>query len=74
MALCDLPAEDGVDHPNAPLMFPEDAIARARAMRASIGEGGSGSYTNSQGIIDFRCAFFVLCFFRVYWWWWWWWW
>ncbi|KAH8057986.1 alanine aminotransferase [Aureococcus anophagefferens] len=54
LALCDLPAEHGVDHPNASAMFPADAIARARDMRAAIGDAGTGSYTNSQGIAQFR--------------------
>ena len=54
LALCDLPAAQGVDHPDVARMFPEDAIARARAMRAAIGAAGTGSYTNSQGIADFR--------------------
>ena len=54
MALCDLPAEYGVDHPNANQLFPEDVISRAREMRAAIGECGTGSYTNSQGIAEFR--------------------
>ena len=54
LALCDLPAEHGVDHPNASAMFPPDAIARARDMRAAIGDAGTGSYTNSQGIAQFR--------------------
>ena len=54
LALCDLPAANGVDHPDVGRMFPPDVVDRAREMRASIGPGGTGSYTNSQGIADFR--------------------
>jgi len=54
LALCDLPAESGVDHPEAERIFPKDAIARARELRASIGTGGTGSYTNSQGLVAVR--------------------
>jgi len=54
MALCDLPAECGVDHPNANQLFPADVIERAKEVRAAVGECGTGSYTNSQGIMAFR--------------------
>ena len=54
LALCDLPEANGVDHPDVGRLFPRDAIARAKEMRASIGKGGTGAYTNSQGIADFR--------------------
>lgn len=54
MALCDLPAADGVDHPNVDQMFPPDVIARAREMREVIGPAGTGAYSGSQGILQFR--------------------
>ena len=54
LALCDLPAAQGVDHPEVERLFPADAVARARTMRAAIGDAGTGSYTNSQGIAEFR--------------------
>lgn len=54
LALCDLPANLGVDHPSVHLMFPEDAIRRAREMRRIIGESGTGAYTHSQGLRGFR--------------------
>lgn len=54
MALCDLPAEHGVDHPNVEQMFPADVVNRAREARKAIGPAGTGSYTNSQGILQFR--------------------
>jgi len=54
MALCDLPAQDGVDHPNVYQMFPADVVVRARELRKTIGPAGTGSYTGSQGILQFR--------------------
>lgn len=54
LALCDLPAECGVDHPAAETMFPTDVLARAREYKAAIGSGGTGSYSHSQGIKQFR--------------------
>ena len=54
LALCDLPAADGVDHPDIAKVFPADVVARARELRTAIGPSGTGSYTNSQGILDFR--------------------
>ena len=49
LALCDLPAECGVDHPNVYDMFPKDVVARAREYRKDIGPSGTGAYTHSQG-------------------------
>jgi aspartate/methionine/tyrosine aminotransferase len=55
LALCDLPAECGVDHPAASLLFPADVLQRAREMRDNIvGECGTGAYTNSQGLAGVR--------------------
>lgn len=54
LALCDLPAKDGVDHPSASTMFPPDVLGRAREMRDIVGPGGTGAYTNSQGLIGVR--------------------
>ena len=54
LALCDLPADSGVDHPDINKVFPPDVIDRARQLRGAIGAAGTGSYTNSQGILDFR--------------------
>jgi len=54
MALCDLPAQCGVDHPNVHELFPKDVIERANAMRAAIGKAGTGAYTHSQGVLEFR--------------------
>lgn len=54
MALCDLPAEDGIDHPNVQQMFPADVIARAKQVRETIGPAGTGAYSGSQGILGFR--------------------
>jgi len=49
-ALCDLPAEQGVDHTSCSSMFPEDGIVRAKEYNAAIGAGGTRSYSHSQGI------------------------
>merc|ERR1719232_1430193 len=54
LALCDLPPQFGVDHPNVLSMFPEDVIERAREYREIIGPSGTGAYTHSQGILGFR--------------------
>lgn len=54
LALCDLPADIGLNHPNVEQMFPKDVIARAKSYRAAIGSSGTGAYTNSQGIYQFR--------------------
>lgn len=54
LALCDLPAEYGVDHPNVDKMFPKDVIAKAKEYKEAIGAGGTGSYSHSQGIMKFR--------------------
>jgi alanine transaminase len=52
--LCDLPAAQGVDHPNVYDMFPRDVVERAREYRKIIGPSGTGAYTHSQGILGFR--------------------
>jgi aspartate/methionine/tyrosine aminotransferase len=54
LALCDLPAENGVDHPSAHLLFPADVLERAREMREIVGPSGTGAYTNSQGLVGVR--------------------
>jgi hypothetical protein len=54
IALCDLPAEDGVDHPNVHKMFPADVINRAKEVRDALGPAGTGAYTGSQGVLQFR--------------------
>jgi len=54
LALCDLPPECGVDHPDATALFPRDAIERAREMRKAMGEGGMGAYSSTQGVRGFR--------------------
>mmetsp|Transcript_12198 Transcript_12198/g.17657 ORF Transcript_12198/g.17657 Transcript_12198/m.17657 type:complete len:641 (-) Transcript_12198:981-2903(-) len=54
LALCDLPAEQGVDHPKVLEMFPKDVVERAREYRECIGPSGTGAYTHSQGILGFR--------------------
>jgi len=53
MALVDLPAEVGVDHPAAATLFPADAIARAKEIQAALG-GGTGAYSHSKGNTLFR--------------------
>jgi alanine transaminase len=54
LALCDLPDEFGIGNPNVASAFPSDVIERALEMRAAIGPAGTGAYTNSQGISEFR--------------------
>jgi alanine transaminase len=54
MALCDLPAEYGVDHPEISMLFPDDVVQRARELREAIGPAGTGAYTGSQGVLEFR--------------------
>lgn len=54
LALCDLPAEVGVDHPQVNQLFPEDVVKRAKEYRKLIGSSGTGAYTHSQGILGFR--------------------
>jgi hypothetical protein len=54
LALCDLPAEHGVDHIDAGRMFPADVIQRAREMRDIVGPSGTGAYTHSQGLFGVR--------------------
>ncbi len=54
LALCDLPAEVGVDHPDVHSLFPADVVQRAREMREAIGPAGTGAYSGSQGVLQFR--------------------
>ena len=54
LALADLPAAAGVDHPDAGRLFPADAIARAREVKAALNGCGTGAYTHSQGPPAFR--------------------
>jgi len=54
MALSDLPDAFGVDHPNVNLLFPQDAISRARQIKQALGGHGTGAYSHSQGPNVFR--------------------
>lgn len=54
IALCDLPCEDGIDHPEVYKMFPPDVVKRAKDVRDAIGPAGTGAYTGSQGTLQFR--------------------
>jgi hypothetical protein len=54
LALCDLPAEQGVDHPQIYKLFPKDVVDRAKEYREIIGPSGTGAYTHSQGILGLR--------------------
>lgn len=54
LALCDLPDECGIDHPQADLLFPRDAIRRAREIKANLGVAGTGAYSHSKGARCFR--------------------
>ena len=54
MSLLQLPDALGIDHPNSPQLFPEDAIERAREMKSALGGHGIGAYTTSKGVRQFR--------------------
>jgi aspartate/methionine/tyrosine aminotransferase len=55
LALCNLPASCGVDHPQLYDMFPKDVVQRACKYCEIIGPSGTGAYTtHSQGILGFR--------------------
>jgi len=54
MALCDLPAEQGVDNPKVYELFPKDVVERAKEYREIIGPSGTGAYSHSQGILGLR--------------------
>ena len=55
LALVDLPDHLGVDHPAIATIFPDDAIRRAKEIKAIGLEGhGSGSYSHSKGVQLFR--------------------
>lgn len=54
MALCDLPAQFGVDHPKVTELFPADVVERAKEYREIIGPSGTGAYSHSQGILGLR--------------------
>jgi alanine transaminase len=54
IALADLPAEYGVDHPLVNSMFPADVISRAKIIRETLGGAGTGAYTGSHGALGFR--------------------
>jgi alanine transaminase len=54
LALVDLPDEHGVNHPDAPKLFPADAIRRAKEIKIGLGGNGSGAYSHSKGQKCFR--------------------
>ena len=54
MALVDLPAEVGVDHPDSRKLFPADAIERAKEIKAALACGSSGAYSHSKGVRALR--------------------
>lgn len=55
VALCNLPNDLGVDHPDAHHVFPPDVIERAREIKQiAMKDLGTGSYSHSQGHFAFR--------------------
>lgn len=54
LALVELPARVGIDHPLASELFPSDAISRAREIKSKLGGSGTGAYSHSQGARCFR--------------------
>ena len=53
LALVDLPAAVGVDHPAAAGLFPADAVTRARQIKQELVHG-TGAYSHSQGVAALR--------------------
>lgn len=52
MALCNLPDDQGIHHPEVNRMFPQDVIDRAAEVK---GYGiRTGAYSHSQGHLEFR--------------------
>lgn len=43
-----------MDHPEVLSMFPSDVVERVRSIRQTLGGGGTGAYTGSQGALGFR--------------------
>jgi aspartate/methionine/tyrosine aminotransferase len=55
MALCNLPDELGIDHPDAYRIFPREVIDRAKEIKhISLEDQGTGAYSHSQGHFSFR--------------------
>jgi alanine transaminase len=54
LALVDLPASEGVNHPDVAKLFPMDAIARAKQILIGLDGHGTGAYSNSNGVKCFR--------------------
>lgn len=52
VALCAAPFL--LDDPNVSVLFPADAVERARSLTASFGRGGVGGYTDSRGNYGIR--------------------
>ena len=61
MALVDLPSEVGIDNPNCQTLFPQDAIDRARELKAMMGGSGTGAYSHSQGVPGIRSDVASFC-------------
>lgn len=54
MALVDLPDEVGIYHPDAPKLFPSDAMKRAQQIKTALAGSGTGAYSHSKGVKCFR--------------------
>lgn len=55
MALCNLPDDLGIDHPEAHRLFPKEVIDRAKEIKhISLEDQGTGAYSHSQGHFSFR--------------------
>lgn len=54
MALVNLPDSHGINHPMAKQLFPQDAIDRAREIKAGLGGHSIGAYSLSKGTLCFR--------------------
>ena len=55
MALCNMPDELGIDHPEVRRIFPDDVIKRAKEIKhITLHDQGTGAYSHSQGHLGFR--------------------
>jgi aspartate/methionine/tyrosine aminotransferase len=55
MALCNLPPQKGIDHPEIQKIFPADVVERAREIiHVGLHDQGTGAYSHSQGHFAFR--------------------
>jgi aspartate/methionine/tyrosine aminotransferase len=55
LALCNLPDDVGIYHPEVHHLFPEDVVERAKEIKhMAMNDQGTGAYSHSQGRLSFR--------------------